>query len=154
VQLEGRDVTDALRDEAVSAAASRVAVHPAVRSALLERQRAFRLPPGLVADGRDMGTVVFPDASVKVYVTASAQERAKRRQRQLAEKGIDVNIQGLLRDIQDRDARDKARAAAPLLAAADAMILDTTDMTIEAAVAAVLARVRAAGLRSVASGAG
>jgi cytidylate kinase len=154
VQLEGRDVTDALRDEAVSAAASRVAVHPAVRSALLERQRAFRLPPGLVADGRDMGTVVFPDAPVKVYVTASAQERAKRRQRQLAEKGIDVNIQGLLRDIQDRDARDKARAAAPLLAAADAMILDTTDMTIEAAVAAVLARVRAAGLRSAASGAG
>lgn len=143
--LEGADVTDAVRDEAVSAAASRVAVHPAVRTALLDRQRAFRRPPGLVADGRDMGTVVFPDAPVKVFVTASPEERAARRHRQLAEKGIDVNIQSLLRDILDRDARDAERAAAPLKPAADATVLDTTNLSIDAAVAAVLARARAAG---------
>ena len=146
VMLDGRDVTDALRDESVSAIASRVAVHPAVRAALLSRQRGFRQPPGLVADGRDMGTVVFPDARVKVFVTASADERAKRRWLQLRGSGIDVNIQSLLRDIQDRDARDRARAVAPLVAADGALILDTTDMTIEAAVAAVRARMRDAGL--------
>jgi cytidylate kinase len=146
IELDGVDVRDALRDEAVSAAASRIAVHPRVRAALLARQRAFRQPPGLVADGRDMGTVVFPDAVVKVFVTATADERARRRQQQLAGMGIDVNIQSLLRDIQERDARDRARPVAPLVPAADALILDTTDMTIEAAVAAVLARVRAAGI--------
>jgi cytidylate kinase len=144
IRLDGADVTDALRQEAVSAAASRVAVHPPVRAALLERQRAFRRPPGLVADGRDMGTVVFTDAAPKVFVTASAPERAARRRRQLAEKGIDVNIQSLLRDIQERDARDSARAAAPLRPAADAVVLDTTNMTIEAAVAAVLSLMRQA----------
>jgi cytidylate kinase len=144
--LDGSDVTDAVRDEAVSAAASRVAVHPAVRAALLDRQRAFRRPPGLVAEGRDMGTVVFADAPVKVFVTASTEERAARRHRQLAEKGIDVNIQSLLRDIRDRDARDGERAVAPLKPAAGATILDTTNMAIDAAVAAVLARARAAGL--------
>lgn len=143
--LEGGDVTDAVRDETVSATASRVAVHPAVRRALLDRQRAFRRPPGLVADGRDMGTVVFTDAPVKVFVTASAEERAARRHRQLAEQGIDVNIQSLLRDIRDRDARDAQRAAAPLVPAPDASILDTTHLSIDAAVAAVLARARAAG---------
>jgi cytidylate kinase len=121
-------------------------VHGPVRAALLERQRAFRAPPGLVADGRDMGTVVFPDARVKVFVTASAEERARRRQRQLAQKGIDVNIQSLLRDIRERDARDGNRAVAPLVPAADAAIVDTTELTIDAAVEAVLARVRAAGL--------
>ena len=146
IVLEGTDVTDALREEAVSAMASRVAVHPPVRAALLARQRAFRRAPGLVADGRDMGTVVFPDAAVKVFVTASADERAKRRQRQLAETGIDVNIQSLLRDIRERDARDRARAVAPLVPSAGALLLDTTDMTIEDSVASVLARVRAAGL--------
>lgn len=146
VRLRGADVTDALRQEAVSTAASRVAVHPGVRAALLARQRAFRQPPGLVADGRDMGTVVFPEAPVKVYVTATPQERAARRHRQLAEKGIQVNIQSLLRDIEERDARDSARAAAPLRAAVDAVLLDTTNMTIDAAVAAVLSRVREAGL--------
>jgi cytidylate kinase len=146
VLLDGIDATDALRDETVSATASRVAVHPPVRAALLARQRGFRRPPGLVADGRDMGTVVFPDAAVKVFVTASAATRAERRRRQLAESGIDVNIQSLLRDIQQRDARDRSRAVAPLVPAADATVLDTTDMTIEAAVTAVLARVRAAGL--------
>jgi len=144
--LDGTDVTDAVRDEAVSAGASRVAVHPAVRAALLERQRAFRALPGLVADGRDMGTGVFPDARVKVFVTASAGERARRRQQQLAQKGIDVNIQSLLRDILERDARDGSRAVAPLVPAADAAIVDTTELTIDAAVEAVMARVRAAGL--------
>ena len=135
ILLDGRDVTEAIRGEAVSAAASRVAVHPAVRRALLVRQRAFRRPPGLVADGRDMGTVVFPDALVKVFVTASAEERARRRHKQLIEKGISVTIDGLLRDIRERDARDAGRAAAPLKPAADAVILDTTDMTIDAAIA-------------------
>ncbi len=144
--LDGEDVTDAVRDEAVSAAASRVAVHAPVRAALLERQRAFRVPPGLVADGRDMGTVVFPDAAVKVFVTASADERARRRHRQLAQRGIDVNIQSLLCDIRERDARDGSRAVAPLVPAADAAVVDTTELTIDAAVEAVLARVRAAGL--------
>ena len=146
IVLEGADVTQALRDEAVSAMASRVAVHPPVRAALLARQRAFRRPPGLVADGRDMGTVVFPDAAVKVFVTASPDERAKRRQRQLAETGIDVNIQSLLRDIRERDERDRARAVAPLVPAPGALLVDTTDMTIDDSVAAVLGRVQAAGL--------
>lgn len=146
IALGHEDVTDAVRDEAVSAAASRVAVHPGVRRALFERQRAFRKAPGLVAEGRDMGTVVFPDAAVKIYVTASAEERATRRGKQLAEKGIDVNIQSLLRDIRDRDQRDGKRAVAPLRPAVDATIVDTTGMTIDAVVAAVLARARASGL--------
>ena len=144
--LDGGDVTDDVRDEAVSSAASRVAAHGPVRAALLERQRAFRTPPGLVADGRDMGTVVFPDAAVKVFVTASPEERARRRHGQLAQRGIDVNIQSLLRDIRERDARDGSRAVAPLVPAADAAIVDTTELTIDAAVDAVMARVRAAGL--------
>jgi len=144
--LDGDDVTEAVRDEAVSAAASRVAVHAPVRAALLERQRAFRVLPGLVADGRDMGTVVFPDAAVKVFVTASADERARRRHRQLAQRGIDVNIQSLLCDIRERDARDGSRAVAPLVPAADAVVVDTTELTIDAAVEIVLARARAAGL--------
>lgn len=142
IRLDGADVTQALRSESVSAAASRVAVHARVRAALLDRQHGFRRPPGLVADGRDMGTVVFPDARPKVFVTASAAERAARRHRQLAEIGIDVNIQSLLRDIQERDERDRERATAPLMPAADAVLLDTTNMTIEDAVAAVLALVR------------
>ena len=145
-----RDVTAAIRTEEVGVAASRVAVHPAVRAALLGRQRAFRQPPGLVADGRDMGTVVFPDAPVKVFVTASAEERARRRHKQLIEKGISVTLESLLREIQERDARDSARAAAPLKAAADAAILDTTDLTIDAAIAFVLEPVQA----SVASSSG
>ncbi len=144
VALDGADVTDAIRGEEVSAAASQVAVHPAVRAALLERQRAFRRLPGLVADGRDMGTVVFPDAGVKVYITASAEERARRRYKQLIEKGISVTIDSLLRDIRERDARDAGRAAAPLAVAADAAILDTTNMTIDAAIGFVLDRYQAA----------
>ena len=138
VRLDGEDATEGIRSEAVSAAASRVAVHPAVRGALLSRQRAFRQPPGLVADGRDMGTVVFPDAAVKVFVTASAEERAKRRHKQLIAKGISVTIEGLLRDIRERDARDAGRVAAPLRPADDAVVLDTTDLTIDAAIGAVL----------------
>jgi cytidylate kinase len=142
VRLSGRDVTEAIRGEDVSAAASRVAVHPPVRTALLARQRAFRASPGLVADGRDMGTVVFPDAPVKVFVTASPEARAGRRHKQLIEKGFSVNIESLLRDIRERDARDAGRAAAPLRPAADAVLLDTTDMTIDDAIGFVLARYR------------
>jgi cytidylate kinase len=144
VTLDGDDVTAAIRTEEAGVAASRLAIHPAVRAALLERQRAFRRPPGLVADGRDMGTVVFPGAPVKVFVTASLEERARRRHKQLIEKGISVTLESLLRELQERDARDAARSAAPLEAAADAVILDTTDLTIDDAIAFVLERHRAA----------
>ena len=143
IRMDGRDVSTAIRSEAVSGAASRVAVHPSVRVALLERQRAFRRPPGLVADGRDMGTVVFPDAKLKVFLTASSEERAMRRHKQLIEKGISSTIESLLLDIRERDARDAGRAVAPLAPAADAVILDTTGMTIEAAIQFVLDRFRA-----------
>jgi len=138
ITLDGQDATDAIRAEPVSAAASQVAVHPAVRAALFDRQRGFRRPPGLVADGRDMGTVVFPDARLKVFVTASAEERAARRYKQLIAKGISVTMESLLRDIRERDARDAGRAAAPLKPAADAIVLDTTQLTIDAAVLRVL----------------
>jgi cytidylate kinase len=141
--LDGVDVTAIVRDEAVSAAASRVAVLIPVRTALLPRQRAFRRPPGLVADGRDMATVVFPDAVVKVFVTASPEERARRRYKQLIEKGNSVTLDGLLRDIRERDARDSARAAAPLRTAEGAIVLDTTRLSIEAGIAFVLERYRA-----------
>ena len=143
IELDGVDVTAAIRSPAVTAAASHIAIFPEVRRALLARQRAFRRPPGLVADGRDMGTVVFPDALLKVYVTASAEERARRRYKQLIEKGNPVTLAGLLREIRERDARDSARAAAPLRTAADAIVLDTTDMSIDASVAFVLERFRA-----------
>jgi 3-phosphoshikimate 1-carboxyvinyltransferase len=138
ITLDGADVTDRIRAEDVSAGASAIAVHPAVRTALLDRQRAFRTAPGLVAEGRDMGSVVFPDAGLKVFLTASAGERARRRHKQLIEKGIPVTIDGLLRDIRERDARDSARAAAPLGPASDAVLLDTTNLSIDAATAAVL----------------
>jgi len=138
IRLDGQDVTEAIRGEEVSAAASQVAVHQAVRTALFDRQRAFCRPPGLVADGRDMGTVVFPEALVKVFVTASPEERARRRYKQLIAKGISITMDGLLRDIRERDARDAGRAAAPLMPARDAVILDTTDLTIEAAIGRVL----------------
>ncbi|MEP6998778.1 MAG: (d)CMP kinase [Betaproteobacteria bacterium] len=141
--LSGQDVTDAIRAEAVSAVASKVAVLPRVRTALLTRQRAFRLPPGLVAEGRDMGTVVFPDARLKIYLTASAEARASRRHKQLIDKGNSITIEGLLRDIQQRDSRDSARAEAPLKIAADAVVLDTTEMTADAAIAYVLQQYQA-----------
>jgi len=142
IRLDGVDVTEALRSEPISTAASRIAVLPSVRGALLSRQRAFRRPPGLVADGRDMGTVVFPDAILKIYLMASAEVRADRRYKQLIEKGNSVTLEGLLFDIRERDKRDSDRAAAPLKAAADAVVLDTTDMTIDASIAFVLERAK------------
>lgn len=134
----GEDITAAIRTEDVSRAASQCAVFPAVREALLDRQRAFRRAPGLVADGRDMGTVVFPDAQPKVYLTASVGERAKRRHKQLIEKGIPATIDGLLRDLEERDARDSKRADAPLAVAPDALVLDTTQLSIGEAIDAVV----------------
>ncbi|MGE5088921.1 MAG: (d)CMP kinase [Candidatus Levyibacteriota bacterium] len=142
IEVGARDVTEALRGEAVSAMASRVAVHAPVREALLARQRAFRRRPGLVAEGRDMGTVVFPDARLKVFLTASAEARAGRRHKQLIEKGISAKMDDLLRDIRERDARDSTRAAAPLVPAADAVVLDSTDLSVAAVTDAVLALCR------------
>jgi cytidylate kinase len=136
--MDGRDVGSAIRSEEISAAASTLAVLPQVRNALLERQRAFRQPPGLVAEGRDMGTVVFPDAVLKIYLTASAEVRAQRRHKQLMEKGMSASINTLLQEIRSRDARDSERALAPLQKSAEAIELDTTDMTVEAAVTRVL----------------
>jgi 3-phosphoshikimate 1-carboxyvinyltransferase len=138
VLLQGRPVTDAIRREEVSLAASRVAALAAVRGALLERQRAFRRLPGLVADGRDMGSVVFPDAALKVFLTASAEERARRRHKQLMEKGISATLGNLLEDIEARDARDANRGVAPLLRCDDARLLDTTGLTIDEAVQQVV----------------
>lgn len=132
VLLDHTDVTDAIRTEVCGAAASRVAAHPAVRSALLERQKLFRKAPGLVADGRDMGTVVFPSAELKIYLTASVDERAQRRYKQLKEKGISVNLAQLLGDITARDRRDQQRLVSPLKPASDAVILDTTRLDIRA----------------------
>ena len=140
ILLDGDDVTADIRSEPVSVGASQVAVHAAVRDALIARQRAFRRPPGLVADGRDMGTVVFPDATLKVFLTASADERARRRYKQLIAKGISVTMDSLLRDIRERDARDAGRAAAPLRPADDAVLLDTTELTIDEVVARVLSQ--------------
>lgn len=137
--LAGERVTDAIRSEECGLAASRVAALPAVRAALLERQRAFRRPPGLVADGRDMGSTVFPDAILKVYLTATPEERAQRRYKQLMDKGLCANMRDLLQDIGERDERDSARSAAPLQQMADARLLDTTALTIEQAVDSVLA---------------
>lgn len=139
VILEGENVTKSIRTEEVGAMASKIASFPRVREALLRRQRAFRTLPGLVADGRDMGTVVFTDAPVKVFLTASAEERAERRYKQLQEKGFDVNIGRLLADIQARDERDQNRAVAPLVPAEDALFIDSTDMTIDGVVAKILA---------------
>ncbi len=142
IWLADEDVTAAIRAEAVGEGASNVAVLPAVRSALLERQRAYRQAPGLVADGRDMGTVVFTDAAAKVFLTASAEARAERRYKQLIEKGNSANLPDLVADMQARDARDMARAVAPLKPASGALLLDTTHMGIESAVQAVLAHYR------------
>jgi len=128
VILEGEDVTTTIRNEEVGAAASKVAALPRVREALLRRQRAFRTENGLIADGRDMGTVVFPDAPLKIYLTASAQERARRRFVELNERGLDVTLGGLLEDIQARDDRDMNRAVAPLVPAEDAIELDTSEL--------------------------
>ncbi|KHM46376.1 (d)CMP kinase [Pseudoalteromonas distincta] len=128
VILEGEDVTTTIRNEEVGAAASKVAALPRVREALLRRQRAFRTENGLIADGRDMGTVVFQDAPLKIYLTASAQERARRRFVELNTRGLDVTLSGLLQDIQARDERDMNRAVAPLVPAEDAIEIDTSDL--------------------------
>jgi cytidylate kinase len=138
IELDGADVTGAIRSEEVSRAASVVAVHPAVRQALLELQHRSRRAPGLVADGRDMGTVVFPDAGLKVYLTASVAARAERRHKQLIEKGFSTNIADLSLDLEARDARDAERAAAPLRPAEDAYRLDSSGLTIDEVVAQVL----------------
>ena len=132
VVLEGEDVSLLIRSEQAGNAASKVAAFPAVRSALLQRQRDFCQPPGLVTDGRDMGTVVFPDAPYKVFLTASAKVRAERRYKQLKEKGIDSNLSDLVAEISERDERDTQREVAPLRPADDAVILDSTQLGIEA----------------------
>jgi cytidylate kinase len=140
--LSGQDVTDRVRDEATGVRASEIARLPAVREALLERQRAFRRPPGLVADGRDMGTIVFPDAVLKVFLGASVPVRAQRRYKQLIDKGNHANLAALSRALEERDQRDATRAVAPLKPAADAVSVDSSDMTIDEVVALVLNRYR------------
>lgn len=139
VMVNGADTTTELRLETTGAVASAIAAFPEVRSALKERQRAFRQPPGLVADGRDMGTVIFTDAAYKVFLTASAEERAERRYNQLKDKGVSVTLDGLLREILARDARDAQRTVAPLRPAEDAVLIDTTGQNIEQVVERVLA---------------
>lgn len=138
VLVNGTDATDELRLETTGALASAIAAIPEVRAALKERQRAFRMEPGLVADGRDMGTVIFPDAPYKVFLTASAEERAERRHKQLKDKGVSVNFEDLLREIMARDARDAQRTVAPLKPADDAVLIDTTGIGIEDVVARVM----------------
>jgi len=150
--LDNQDVSQEIRREAVGNRASEVARMPAVRQALLHRQRAFRQPPGLVADGRDMATVVFPDAALKVFLTASPEVRAKRRYKQLIEKGISANLRALSRDLAERDARDANRAVAPLVPAPDSQVLDSSALSVEAVVERILGlyRERVLGGRSAA----
>jgi len=141
IVLEGEEVTDLIRNEQIGAGASQVASLPAVREALLQRQQAFQEMPGLIADGRDMGTVVFPNAPLKIFLTASAEERARRRYLQLKAKGDDVNLASLLDEIQARDERDTQRAVAPLKPAADAIVLDSTELSIEKVLERILSEV-------------
>lgn len=138
VIVNGKDATRLLRTETAGAAASAIAAHPPVRAALVALQHSFRKPPGLVADGRDMGTVIFPDAALKVFLTASAQARAERRYKQLIEKGFSANLPGLLRDLEERDRRDASRAIAPLAPAEDAQVVDSTALGIDETVERVL----------------
>ena len=137
-QLDGIDVSNEIRAEEIGNRASAIAVHQLVRAALVARQRAFRKEPGLVADGRDMGTVIFPDAGLKVFLTASVEARAARRYKQLIQKGFSANMDDLLRDLRERDARDTNRAVAPLAPAADAKLLDTSALTVDQAVEQVV----------------
>lgn len=148
VLLSGKDITADLRSEVAGAGASRVAAWPEVRKALLERQKAFARAPGLVADGRDMGTVVFPQADLKVFLTASAGERASRRYKQLKDKGSDVSLAALSREIAERDLRDSTRAVSPLKPASDAEVIDSTSLSIEGVVDRVLALGRSRSLWS------
>jgi cytidylate kinase len=140
--LATEDVTDAIRHENVSMSASVVAAYPKVRAALLQRQKDFARAPGLVADGRDMGTTVFPQAQIKIFLTASAEARAERRFKQLQQNGIDVNMSELVSDIKARDDRDTQRATSPLKPAEDALVLDSTLLTIEQVLNTILAQVR------------
>ncbi len=142
VFLQGQEVTQELRAESTGELASRVAAWPGVRAALLDRQRALAGPPGLVADGRDMGSVVFPEAGLKVFLTASPEERARRRHKQLKEKGLNGNLAGLSAEIAERDRRDATRTVAPLVATADAIVVDSTTLSIEEVVGRVLALAR------------
>jgi len=143
--LAGQEVTDEIRAEVVGETASRIAVLGDLRAALLNRQRDFRQMPGLVADGRDMASVVFPDAALKVFLTASAEARAERRYKQLIEKGFSANLESLLRDLRARDARDAGRSHAPLVAAEGAAIIDSTSLSVQQTVQAVLDRWLATG---------
>ena len=138
IDLDGRDVSRAIRHEDVGAMASRIAVHASLRAALLDLQKRFRRPPGLVADGRDMGTVVFPDARLKVFLTASVEARAERRHKQLSEKGFPSNMRILLQDLEARDERDSSRSTAPLKPAEDALQLDSSALSIEQVVSQIL----------------
>ncbi len=140
--LGDEEVTLAIRTETAGNDASKVAAIPEVRQALLQWQRDYARPPGLVADGRDMGTVVFPDAPVKIFLDASAEERARRRHKQLKEQGIDVNLSGLVAEIEERDHRDRNRSVAPLKPAGDALVIDSTDLTVDQVVERVLEQVR------------
>lgn len=146
VLLAGRDVTTAIRSETAGGDASRVAALAPVRAALLDLQRGFRHPPGLVADGRDMGTTVFPAAEVKVFLDASPEERANRRHKQLIEKGIGVSLPDLVTEIAERDRRDREREASPLRAAPDAVVIDTTELSIDAVIARVMQALSERGL--------
>ena len=145
VFLGSVDVSNQLRTEECAARASELAAQPKIRSALLEKQHAFRLSPGLVAEGRDMGTVVFPDANYKVYLTASAQERARRRQKQLKKQGISASLDRLLKEIEARDARDENRAISPLRPAADAVLVDSTELSIDQVVQRIAALIQRRG---------
>lgn len=142
ILFEGQDVTETIRTEEMGNAASKVGAFPAVRTALLSRQREFRIPPGLVTDGRDMGTVVFPDAEIKIFLTASPEERALRRYNQLKEMGIHGNLSTLVMGLRERDKRDQERAVAPLKPAEDAVIIDTSHLSIEEVVERVMGEVK------------
>lgn len=147
ISLNSADVTAAIRQEEVGMNASVVAAYPQVRSALLARQRAFAQPPGLVADGRDMGTVVFPDAPVKIFLTASAEARAQRRFLQLKESGVEADLNQIIEDIRERDLRDTQRSTAPLKPAPDATVLDSTHMSIQEVLDAILLQIERAGAK-------
>jgi CMP/dCMP kinase len=148
VILDEVDVTDAIRTETVAAAASKVAAIGAVRSVLLDKQRELRQPPGLVADGRDMGTVVFPDARLKIFLEASVNERAERRYKQLMQKGVSANLADLLQDLSARDQRDRNRAVAPLKCAEDAVLIDSTSMSIEQVFSTVMMHAANVGIQA------
>ena len=146
VWLDGADVTTAIREEPTARAASRVAMHAPLRTALLPLQRAFARPPGLVAEGRDMGTVVFPDAVLKIFLTASAEQRAQRRWLQLSQAGVDASLSAILDDLRRRDAQDASRAAAPLRPADDAVLVDSSSLTVEEVCARIVGHVEERGL--------